>query len=148
MTGGFIPTDDLIESSTDGGNKADLGPGGDKFTVDVDKTEIIINLQTDLYASGDVTKLEISPENVDNVEVWVEIDGNWEPVTVETPGGTVTKLSPNDFPLVFTPRMENVTKVKIILTRNDTSEPMAVDVELWACLESGKKQCVNFSWLA
>ena len=139
MTSGAISTVDLIDSPTDLGDKQDVIPGGEPLSADVDELEIVINLQTGDYSSGDVTKISVTPENVKTIEIIIQDEnGDWVPYNPETPGSSQPQeLSPNDMPVVLRPRFQDATKVKIILTRDDGSQPMTAEVDVLACLEPG-----------
>jgi hypothetical protein len=139
MTSGVISTVDLIESPTDLDDKKDVIPGGDLLTANVDKLEIIINLQTDVYSSGDVTKIAVTPVNVETIKISIQNeDGVWVPWNPGTPGSSQPQeLSPTDLPVVLRPRFEDAIKVKIELTRKNDTRPLSAEVDLWACLEPG-----------
>lgn len=139
MTSGVISTADLIDSPTDLGDKEDVIPGGNPLTADVDELEIIINLQTDDYSSGDVTKIAVTPENVKTIKILIQDENeDWVPYNPQTPeSNEPQELSPSDLPVVLRPRFQDAIKVKIILTREDDTQPMTAEVDLWACLEPG-----------
>lgn len=140
MTGGLILTEDLIETPTNTDDKENLQPGGLPYTVDGPQTEIVFNLKTDDFASGDVTKIDISTKNVKTVTVYLlDVNGVWQPINIDTPGSTVAQeFLPDELPIVLKPRFKDATKVKIVLTRDNPDSPMEIEVEIWACLEPGE----------
>lgn len=139
MDNSLILTDDLIETPTNIADKENVRPGNQPFTVDGNEAEVIVNLKPNTYASGDVTKIDIDTKNVDTVKVYVQyVGGVWKPLNLDTPGSTEPQeFLPNDLPIVLEPRLEDVTKLRIEFTRTNPNEEMEIDVDIWACLESG-----------
>lgn len=134
-----ITTVELVESPAGSGDKEDVIPGGDPFTTNEDETDIIINLQSRLYVSGFVTKIAVTPVNVETITIYIENeDGDWVPLNQETPGSPQPQeFLAGEMPVVLEPGFEDATKVKITLTRANDTLPMSAEVDIWACLESG-----------
>lgn len=139
MTSGVISTVELIEKPTDEDDKVKVLPGGAPYTTNENETDIIVSLQSPLYSSGDVTKIVVTSDNVETITIYIQNEnGDWVPLNPQAPGSNQPQeFTPNDFPVVLKPRFKDAVKVKITLTREDDSEPMLVDVDIWACLESG-----------
>lgn len=138
MTSGIMLTSDLIDSPLNDDDKEKVIPGGLPYVTDEDETDIIVSLQNEEYESGDLTKVLVTSTNVLSITISIQDEnGLWIPYSPTNPNSNQPEEFESNSPVVFEPRFPGATKVKITLKRENSTEPMSAEVDIWACLKLG-----------